>query len=114
MLKGISRKTDGWMYKGDVCSTIYVQQVAAEAGSSLFSASEILCFCGAMKDWMINDWEQTGLSLGDVHLAHDVRGKRATWLIERDVKIMASKKKKMAEGNAGCCFPKQKWLNSDG
>lgn len=40
MLKGIDN--DKWMYKGDVCSNIYVQQVAAEAASSLVLPSEIL------------------------------------------------------------------------
>lgn len=41
------------------------------------------CELLAMK---MNDWEQIRLFLGDLHLVHHERGKRATWLIERDVK----------------------------
>lgn len=39
-----SKRYDGWMEKGGVCSNIYVQQVAAEV-----LPSENLRFCAAMK-----------------------------------------------------------------
>lgn len=69
-----------------VRSTVYVQQVAAEASAALVLPQRF-CELLAMK---MNDWEQIRLFLGDLHLVHHEKGKRATWLIERDVK----KKKK--------------------
>lgn len=49
-----------------------------------------------------------------MHLAHYVRGKRATWLIERDVKkkknaLKKKKKKKWQKATSAVVF-----LNSDG
>lgn len=47
------------------------------------------------------------LFLGDVHLAHYVRGKRATWLIERDVKkknALKKKKKKWQKATSAVVF----------
>lgn len=80
---------DVWMDKGDEVAVLFLGTRWQQRRPLLRICPQSFCELLAMK---MNDWEQIRLFLGDLHLAHYERGKRATWLIGRD-----GKKKKITQ-----------------